>query len=144
MAWTSNKPEKIVIHCAATPDRHQFTIKDIDKWHKKRGWKSKSGIHCGYHWYIDFNGLIEQGRPETETGAHVRGQNKNSIGICLEGTWCFSQFQVESLIHLLKEIKSRSKITANDIHCHYEFTDQKTCPNISVHIIRKLFELSLK
>ena len=70
----------IVVHCAATPEGKDFTVQDIDRWHKDRGWK---GI--GYHWVIYRDGSIHAGRPESEIGAHVEGYNAHSIGICYIG-----------------------------------------------------------
>ena len=31
--------KEIIIHCAATPEGKNFTVKDIDVWHKARGFK---------------------------------------------------------------------------------------------------------
>ena len=70
----------IVVHCSATREGKNFTAKDIDKWHKARGW---SGI--GYHRVIRLDGSVEQGRDFTRRGAHVAGNNTNTLGICLIG-----------------------------------------------------------
>jgi len=70
----------IVIHYTATPVERDFSAADIDRMHKKRGWK---GI--GYHKYIRKSGLVEKGRPLREQGAHVRGHNHHSVGVCYEG-----------------------------------------------------------
>lgn len=75
-----NKPEMIVIHCAATPRGKDFKAADIDKWHKNRGFK-----RIGYHYVINLDGTIEQGRAESEVGAHALGYNDKSIGICYIG-----------------------------------------------------------
>lgn len=69
-----------VMHCSGTPPSFDCTAKDVDNWHKQRGWK---GI--GYHYFIRRNGKVEKGRPEEEVGAHVYGNNSNSIGICYAG-----------------------------------------------------------
>jgi len=56
-------------------------VDEIREWHiKERGWKD-----IGYHYVIRRDGTIELGRPVTEVGAHCKGYNKNSIGICLVG-----------------------------------------------------------
>lgn len=34
---------------------------------------------------IDTDGTVETGRKEGKTGAHVKGHNLNSLGICLVG-----------------------------------------------------------
>ncbi len=43
----------------------------------------KGGI--GYHYYITRDGQLWPGRHEDEPGAHAKGYNANSIGICYEG-----------------------------------------------------------
>ena len=60
---------------------------DIDKWHKERGFKM-----IGYHFVVDLDGTVEEGRPLTMNGAHcntagVSGKvyNSHSIGICYIG-----------------------------------------------------------
>ena len=74
----------IVIHCSAVRPNQTSSAKDIDKWHKDRGFKC-----IGYHYVIRRDGTIELGRPEWQVGAHchVKGQNHNlhSIGVCYEG-----------------------------------------------------------
>jgi len=74
------KIEKIIIHCSATREGRDFTVDDIDKWHKARGW-----ICVGYHYVIRLDGAIEKGRDDNKGGAHAKGHNKNSIGICYIG-----------------------------------------------------------
>ena len=70
----------IIIHCSATKAGQDFRAKDIDRWHRERGW---DGI--GYHKVIDLDGTIEPGRSEAKTGAHCKGHNSDSIGICSIG-----------------------------------------------------------
>lgn len=70
----------IIVHCSATREGTWFEAKDIDEWHRKQGW---NGI--GYHRVIRLDGSVEQGRPYTRRGAHVAGNNINTIGIVLIG-----------------------------------------------------------
>ena len=70
----------IIIHCSATPGGRHFTEADIDRWHRQRGFDS-----IGYHYVILLDGTIRSGRPEATIGAHCRGHNANSIGICYIG-----------------------------------------------------------
>lgn len=71
----------IVIHCSAVPSWQQSSAADIDRWHRERGWKY--GI--GYHYVVRRDGTIELGRPLYLVGAHCKGHNDHSIGICYEG-----------------------------------------------------------
>jgi hypothetical protein len=81
--------DTIVIHQS---DSGFGTASLIDEWHRARGW---SGI--GYHRVIlngwvthtefrpECDGMIQAGRALECVGAHVRGHNATSIGICLIG-----------------------------------------------------------
>lgn len=76
----------IVVHYSATFTDMETPISTIDRWHRKRGFTR--GV--GYHYYIRRNGNVELGRDMSkpgkfEQGAHVRGNNSNSIGVCFEG-----------------------------------------------------------
>lgn len=71
---------KIIIHCSATKEGWNYKAKDIDAWHRERGF---TGI--GYHFVIDLNGKVEIGRPVEQAGAHASGHNAQSIGICYIG-----------------------------------------------------------
>ena len=70
----------IVIHCSATKLSQDYTKEKLERDHKKRGFSA-----IGYHYYIRKNGVLEIGRPEDQIGAHVKGFNDKSIGVCYEG-----------------------------------------------------------
>ncbi len=74
------KVKTIIIHCTATPEGRDVTAADVDRWHRARGFRS-----IGYHYLIRLDGTVEQGRPESEIGAHTLGQNASSIGVCYVG-----------------------------------------------------------
>lgn len=70
----------IVVHCSATPEGRDVTAADINKMHIARGFKK-----IGYHYVIRLDGTVETGRKENEIGAHAKGYNANSIGVCYVG-----------------------------------------------------------
>ena len=72
--------KEIIIHCTATEEGKNFTVADIDEWHRKRGWRC-----IGYHYVVYLDGTIAYGRKPTEIGAHCNGHNSNSIGVCYVG-----------------------------------------------------------
>mgnify|MGYP005729864569 CR=1 FL=1 len=74
------KTEEIIIHCAATRPEQNIDAREIDRWHRQRGW-----LKIGYHFVIKQDGTIEIGRNIDEVGAHARGHNSYSIGVCLVG-----------------------------------------------------------
>ena len=71
----------IVVHCSAVRPEQTSSAKQIDEWHRDRGFQN--GI--GYHFVVRRDGSIELGRPLEMIGAHVVNHNKYSIGICYEG-----------------------------------------------------------
>lgn len=70
----------LVIHCSATHCNVPFSVEQLRECHLQRGFKD-----IGYHFYITRDGVVHQCRPVLEPGAHVRGFNRHSIGICYEG-----------------------------------------------------------
>ena len=70
----------LVVHCSATPEGRVHTAKDIDLWHKQRGF-----TEIGYNYVILLDGTIELGCDVDKIPAHVEGHNKESIGICYIG-----------------------------------------------------------
>ena len=126
------KIDKIIIHCSATKEGADFHVKDIDRWHKQRGYKC-----VGYHYVITLDGAIEKGRNEDEIGAHCKGYNANSIGICYiggldkEGNAKDTRTvqQRAALYLLLNQLKE--KYPNATIHGHNEFAN-KACPSFDV------------
>lgn len=74
------KINEIIVHCAATRADQDVSAADIDLWHKQQGYDC-----IGYHFFIKRDGTIEAGRPIAKVGAHCKGHNNNSIGICYAG-----------------------------------------------------------
>lgn len=71
----------IIIHCTATPEGRDHSAADIRQWHVKgNGWRD-----IGYHYVVRLDGAIEAGRPEAEDGAHAKGFNRNTLGVCYVG-----------------------------------------------------------
>lgn len=127
------KITKIIIHCSATPEGSDYTVADIDRWHKQRGWK---GI--GYHYVVYRDGSVHTGRDVAVIGAHCTGQNANSIGICYIGGCAAdgktpkdtrTPAQIKALRDLVGELKK--KYPGARVHGHNEFA-AKECPCFNV------------
>ena len=75
------KINKIIVHCSATPEGREVTTDDLYQWHVvENGWSD-----IGYHFFIDLCGELHECRPLEITGAHTKGHNFDSIGICYAG-----------------------------------------------------------
>ena len=113
------------------------STKEIKKRHLKRGWED-----IGYHFVINKNGKISKGRNKKYVGAHVKGHNKNSLGICLIGNLdenLPTRKQLEALIKFLTKLAKKYKIPQQNILGHREFPGvTKTCPGklINMDLIR--------
>ena len=70
----------IIIHCSATCEDRPFTEQALEAAHRQRGFDG-----TGYHFYIRRDGRILTTRSPERPGAHARGYNAHSIGICYEG-----------------------------------------------------------
>ena len=107
---TMRKISLIVIHCSATRADRDFTAKDVDTAHRFRGFSC-----WGYHYYIRKSGQIEPMRDEDTVGAHARGFNAISLGVCYEGGLdedgkaadTRTSHQKESLHRLVRELLQR-------------------------------------
>lgn len=133
------KIKEIIVHCSATREGKEFTVADIDRWHRERGWKG-----CGYHYVITLDGKIEAGRPEQIAGAHCSGRNAESIGICYIGGCDLvgkskdtrTPAQKESMRILIKQLMMAHGISIENVRCHNEFST-KACPSFSVQKLHK-------
>ena len=135
-----NNPKYIILHTAAhgKGDKDYDTSAiDIDKWHKERGWR---GI--GYNFVIRKNGTIERGRDSSISGAHAKGVNSRSIGICFSGHGDISPLtekQMKSCMNLCKQLMQKHTITVENVLGHREVNSipgaaktSKTCPGNKV------------
>ena len=116
----------LVIHCSDTDNNKNISAIDIHKMHLDFGW---DGI--GYHKVINRSGKIENGRPEYWVGAHVKGKNDISLGVCLIGRDNFTKNQFTSLEYVLKEWKAKYP-TAKIVGHKDTGNTSKTCPNFDV------------
>ncbi|RGX79642.1 N-acetylmuramoyl-L-alanine amidase [Bacteroides stercorirosoris] len=72
--------DHIIIHCSATCEGSSLSVEELEKMHRRRGFR---GI--GYHYYIRRDGTVTNTRPLEVIGAHCKGNNAHSVGICYEG-----------------------------------------------------------
>lgn len=121
----------IVVHCSATRLSHPYTAKQMERDHQRRGFRT-----IGYHFYITADGTTYHPRLIGEVGAHVKGLNHCSIGVCYEGGLDESgkpadtrtPKQKESLLELLTMLKAiypKAMIVGHNQLAH---NPPKACP----------------
>lgn len=144
MAFKINRPKKIILHCSASPDHHDIGLKEIDAWHKARGFKVEIPgidfpVHCGYHTIFRRDGTKETGRPDYVVGSHAKGRNTNTLGWCWIGIKEITEQQVESLKKEFLFAYRAYKINPKDVIGHCEIPGvNKTCPNLNMDEVRKM------
>ena len=128
---------RIILHSTATPEGRDVSVVEIRNWHLDRGWDD-----IGYHYVIYRDGSVNKGRPVERAGAHVRGHNANSIGVCYiggveatkrDGKWQAKDTrtpeQKESLRNLIEDLMFDYPLAT--LHGHNEFA-AKACPSFIV------------
>jgi len=124
---------KIILHCSATREGQDISTETIRGWHvNERGWSD-----IGYHYVVLLDGTVDKARPVERKGAHVRGHNKGSIGICYIGGCdadmnpkdTRTDLQKESLTELISYLMDSYEDAT--LHGHNEFSS-KACPSFNV------------
>jgi|TARA_R100001244_G_scaffold114175_1_gene84583 N-acetylmuramoyl-L-alanine amidase len=123
--------KEAILHYSATPEGKPFDVKDIWEWHVNgNGWSD-----VGYHYVIKLDGTIQDGRPIKRTGAHCRGHNRGTVGICYigggltEGKDTRTEEQKDALVILLNDLIKQYNITKISGHNQYS---TKKCPGFDV------------
>lgn len=86
----------------------------------------------GYHYGIDHEANICVLRPVHKSGAHVRGENSDSIGVCVLGRVLFSVAQKRKLAELVSTLLHLTGLDSKDVHPHNMYNKNKTCPNFDL------------
>lgn len=132
---------EIIVHCSATrPDwlssmSPAAQVEEIRRWHRERGWKD-----IGYHYVVARNGAVLPGRPIEQVGAHVKGHNTGTIGVCLIGGHGsaetdqfldnFTREQELALRSLISELRRRYP-AIEKVSGHNQYA-AKACPGFNV------------
>ncbi len=129
-----------IIHCADTPAGMDIGEPEITAWHtdappKGNGWSANA-----YAKIFRRDGTVENGRDLDgdgdvfdEVGAHARGFNHNSLGLCLvggKGGFNFTDAQMDALWVEMDFIEQKFPDIEWIGHCDVD--SSKTCPNFDV------------
>lgn len=147
--------KRIYVHCTAS---EWGTVEEITRWHLERGFKT-----IGYHGLITnifptyasfkdgqgkaaYDGKFWPGRSEDIAGAHVKGDNANTLGYALVGNEAFSQKQIQALVELCAKKCIEYGLEPKMVWGHREYWEnrgepaQKSCPNLQMDSIRQMVE----
>jgi N-acetylmuramoyl-L-alanine amidase len=124
------KIEKLIIHHSLTKDGQVVDWNAIRRYHVEvNGWDD-----IGYHWGIERVGnvyVMQTGRLETMAGAHTKGMNGRSLGICVVGNYDLD-VPAGPTMDLLADLCARKcrkyGLRPEDIETHHRYAEYKTCP----------------
>ena len=130
--------DRVFIHCTASSNGG-YGVEEIRRDHRALGWDD-----IGYHFLINFNGVLQRGRPLKQDPAAQRGHNTGTIAICLQGLEVedFTQFQFETLRELCEKIDQDISPHRKDrvtFHGHCEVAN-KLCPVFDYKSVLNLTE----
>lgn len=123
------RPRRIIIHHSATADSGTVSWGAIRRYHI---------VECvwgdiGYHFGVELVGdgyEILAGRMPDAPGAHTRGQNAESIGVCLVGNFDAAlppALQWQKGVELVAWLCRNFSIPAAEVRGHRDFAN-KSCP----------------
>jgi hypothetical protein len=130
-------PTKIIIHHSLTKDSGTVSWGAIREFHvKENGWNN-IGYHAGVE-LINNHYEILIGRPWDEMGAHTKGYNSDSLGVCLVGN--FDEEKPSDAIlysgsQLIKYWMRTFHISVTNVYGHHDFNKDKSCPGTKFDMI---------
>lgn len=132
----NRKINKIIIHCSATPPNMDIGVDEIREWHTT---PPENYSDVAYHYILRRDGHCEAGRDVEKAGAHCRGHNSDSIGVCLIGgvdkdmkpQSNFTNAQWSALPSTIRFIRALVGDNLLPIYGHNEFSS-KACPSFDV------------
>jgi len=145
--------KKIIIHHSLTKDGNAADSDSIKLWHTGKIGSSdhlkpdynpyiqNPMLDVGYHAFIELvNGQLEYriGRPLDMPGAHTKGQNDFSIGICCVGNFDLAEPSAElydKTVILCRAFMARFGIARHYVLPHWAFAD-KSCPGYQFNILK--------
>jgi len=129
-------PNKIILHHSLTKDGEVVNWNAIRKYHVNTlHWKD-----VGYHFGIELIGSryeILTGRLMTEKGAHTKGYNGDSLGVCLIGNFDEKEPPEEQwrlAVDFVRSLCTICYISPQSVFGHRDFANYKSCPGSSFSI----------
>lgn len=127
---------EIIIHCTGTVPSAKTTVASVRNYHMQHNkWKD-----IGYHFLITTDGVIHNGRPIEQDGAHCKGHNATTIGVCYVGGLdpvtkepcdTRNKDQRDALQLLVKYLKAAYP-GIKKVSGHYMYNKSKPCPCFDV------------
>lgn len=126
-----DKIDAIIIHTIAGPYCADGRVAFSDAEGDAQKWLEFFNQHIvlGIHYIIDRSGQTLAGIPESQIANHASGHNDTSIGIELvhqgNGHEPFGEAQIDALVKLIVDIRTRHKIGIENIKAHADIDERR-------------------
>jgi hypothetical protein len=143
-AWTREQPKmqhskpmngvsRITVHhdALAIDGRGQsWAVNRLNKIRRSHLDRGPTWVDIGYHYIIDPDGRVWEGRPINIEGAHVAKTNDHNIGVMCMGNFEFNRPtapQLQSLDTIVADLMRRYRVPINNVVTHKELASTE-CP----------------
>jgi N-acetylmuramoyl-L-alanine amidase len=144
-------PKKVIVHHSLTKDSETVSWGSIRKYHTQTLKWAGIGYHCGVELVMSgqepyYEALL--GRMWDIPGAHTRGHNHDSLGICFIGNYdkiAPKKVMLETGAKVIALWLKLFSISIDDIYSHHNFAVHKSCPGalFDMEHLRILVEKSI-
>jgi N-acetylmuramoyl-L-alanine amidase len=141
----------VVLHHSDRPSKADFErrpdpsywLEAIDRVHRMRGFAC-----IGYHFVIFPTGEVGLGRDINQVGAHVKGHNTGSVGVCLIGNFNTESLEGEQYIsmkYVLAALLRKLALSPERLFFHRDF-NPTDCPGsrLERETVRAVVEATMK
>jgi N-acetylmuramoyl-L-alanine amidase len=97
------KKTVIIVHHAGKGGERS-TFRSIRAWHVGTRPNGNGWSDIGYHAVIEKDGTVQRGRKDENIGAHTRGWNRQSLGVCVCGNFEHQLVQTKQWNALIDQI----------------------------------------
>ena len=108
----------VAVHITDT--RLDYTLAMCNNGHRAIGWDS-----CGYNYLILRDGVLVEARGINKIGAHVKGHNRELLGIGFVGKDSITEEQAKTFWNFMRDRDM-------PIYPHNKFNQHKACPTQQV------------
>ncbi len=137
------KIKAIILHHSLTPRQNKPQWKAIRRYHMKHNGWSDVGYHHGMEIITGPDGNVvvieHEGRKHERQGAHVKGMNEETLGVCVIGNYDNEKVPKrlwEETLYLVKRLQRMYDVPTEMVLGHWEaqkmqgysVSERKSCP----------------
>ena len=116
---------RLIVHHSES--RADVSWETVREWHLARHFST-----WGYHYGISGDGTLHKGRASEKIGAHARGRNRDSIGVCLLGDFSKYEPTFEQLAALGELYHALCRFYGKRLTIEFHREGDNPCPGVKL------------